>query len=168
MTIIQERWEKIKTLPLKHGAHNEDSEFCVMEAAAFVAGEKWTDRPKSVPPTIAALFRCWNDSLPTDADRDRLLKPFIPRVIGLSCDKATETRRAVMAGDFVLRTVIPEWLRLVKRDDLADQLAQKPEFTTLAELEKAARADLAALADLAAHLEVAQSALVERMIECKA
>jgi len=190
MTIIQERWEVIQKLPLKYGGHKPDSQFCVMEAAAYVAGEKWSDHPACVPPTIAALLRRWNDRLPTDADRDRLLKPFIPKIIGLPSDKNTELRRAVMCGDWALRVLIPEYLRYAKRDKLADALAARVESATQAELREAVRfvqGKLGASASaididididiaiidididiaIAKRLEESQSALVERMIECR-
>lgn len=154
-TIIQARWQKIQTLPLKHGSHEPDSEFCVMEAAAYVAGEPWSDNPKCVPFTIASFLRRWNDSLPSDADRDRLLKAFIPRIIGLPMGLKIEMRRTVMIGDWWLRTVIPELLRLAKFDNEADKIASHPECTTLAELAKAARATLADLADLATLADLA-------------
>ena len=41
MTIIESRWKKIQALPLESGGHQEDAHFCVMEAAAYVAGEPW-------------------------------------------------------------------------------------------------------------------------------
>jgi hypothetical protein len=77
--VIEERLSKIAGLSLKYGSHAEDSQFCVMEAVAFVAGEPWSDHPVCACPVISAFMRNWNDSLPTDADRDRLLKDLIPQ-----------------------------------------------------------------------------------------
>ena len=58
---------------LKSGAHASPSEgLCVMEAAAWLAGEAHTDHPACVSVVIAAFCRSWNDALPTDADRDEL------------------------------------------------------------------------------------------------
>ena len=139
MTIIAERWEKIQALSLKYGAHQPDSTFCVMEAAAYVAGEPWNDHPKCVPRTIAAILRRWNDRLPTDADRDRLLKPFIPRIIGLPLNKEIEIKRAILVGDWGLRVLIPECLRLAKKAELADQLAAASESKTQKQLAAAAQ-----------------------------
>lgn len=68
--------------PLKTGGHKGPADgACVMEAVAFVAGEPWSDHPECVSPVIGVFLRNWNDSLPTDADRDRLLKPLIPLII---------------------------------------------------------------------------------------
>ncbi len=49
-----------------------------MEAAAFIAGEPWSDHPACVCPVIAAFMRSWNDGL-SDKDRNRLLLPLIPK-----------------------------------------------------------------------------------------
>jgi hypothetical protein len=184
MLIIEKRWKKIQNLPLKFGTHKPDSQFCVMEAAAYIAGEPWSDHPACVPQTITAVLRRWNDALPSDRDRDRLLKPFLPRIIGLRADAETEMRRAVMCGDFALRFVIPECLRYVKKNELAEQLAATPESTTQAELGIAAKSvrnklrviasasasasDIASAIDIAINqkLEASKSALVERMISC--
>jgi len=215
--MIEERWKQIQELHLKQGAHHPGSTFCVMEAVAYVAGEDWTDHPRGVPPTMATYFRWWNDHLQTDEDRDRLLKTFIPRVIGLPMNETTETRRFVMIGDWILRKLIPEILRLHKLNDVAAKLENKPESTTLEEFKKAAldlalnraldrasaldldlaraRAiDLALALDRALararaldldlaldraldldlaralfkNLEASQSALVERLIDCRA
>lgn len=42
-TVIPERLEKINGLHLKAGSHSPNSTFCVMEAVAYVAGEKWSE-----------------------------------------------------------------------------------------------------------------------------
>src|SRR5262249_39472484 len=105
--VIEERWKKVEGLSLKHGSHSPNSTFCVMEAVAFVAGEKWSDAPECCCPVIGAFMRSWNDGLPTDADRDRLLKPFIPKLIGTRKDKATEEKRSLMAADWLVRVHTP-------------------------------------------------------------
>ena len=71
--VIEKRWAKLQGLSLKSGAHSPNSTFCVMEAVAYVAGEPWSDKPECACPIISSLLRSWNDALPTDADRDRLL-----------------------------------------------------------------------------------------------
>jgi hypothetical protein len=52
-----------------------------MEAVSCSAGEAWSDRPACVSALIGIFGRAWNDALP-DADRTRLLRPLIRRVIG--------------------------------------------------------------------------------------
>lgn len=110
-TVIEERLRKLETLSLKVGAHSPDSTFCVMEAVAFVAGEPWSDHPECACPVISAFLRSWNDALQTDTDRDRLLKPLIPKLIGTRNPKLEE-RRALMAADWLVRVNTPAWLRL--------------------------------------------------------
>ena len=106
---------RLASLPsLSSGDHQPDSQMCVMEALAFVAAESWTDHPACCCPVIGAFCRSWNDALPSDADRDRLLKPLIPRLVGSRSTPAVEQRRAWLATDWLVRTCAPAWLTLVK------------------------------------------------------
>jgi hypothetical protein len=41
---------------------------------------------------ITTFMIRWNDTLPTDADRDRLLKPLIPSFVGTRADASIEKR----------------------------------------------------------------------------
>lgn len=108
--------ERLAALPsLSAGAHETAHEgACVMEAVAYVAGEPWTDRPACACPVISAFCRSWNDALPTDADRDRLLRPLIPRLAGSRATPEVETCRAWLAVDWLVRTCAPTWLALTK------------------------------------------------------
>jgi hypothetical protein len=152
--IIEERWRKFEQLSLKAGAHSPDSTFCVMEAVAYVAGEKWTDSPKCACPIISAFLRSWNDVLPTDAERDRLLKPLIPRLVNTR-NKALEKKRSIMAADWLIRTHTVAWLRLAGLEKQADSLANLPEITAFAQFPsicgpiEAVRKDAAAAWDAA-------------------
>ena len=104
----------LEKISLKSGAHDPGSnEFCVMEAVAFVAGEKWSDHPECACPVIAGALRNWNDSLKTDEERDRLLKPLIPLLVGTRGTKEDERRRSYMAVDWLIRVYTPKWLRLI-------------------------------------------------------
>jgi hypothetical protein len=127
VTVIEERWVKLQGLSLKHGSHSPDSTFCVMEAVAFVAGEKWSDAPECACPVISAFLRSWNDALPTDADRDRLLKSLIPRLVNTR-NKKLETKRSLMAADWLVRVHTPAWLRLAGLIKQAESLEQLPEI----------------------------------------
>src|SRR5271155_404278 len=131
--VIDERWKKIQELPLKHGSHSPDSQFCVMEAVAFVAGEPWSDHPLCACPIITSFLIRWNDRLPNDAERDRLLKPLVPRLVG-SRKPSVEVKRVIMIGDWTVRTVVPELLRVFKNKKAADELANLPEITTSKQL----------------------------------
>ena len=118
--------------PLAKGAHPSHDAMCVMEAVAFVAGEPWSDHPKCACPVISTFLRSWNDDL-LDDERDTLLRPLIPQLIGTRGDVAMERRRATMAADWLIRVHTPAWLRLAKLDAHADALAALPEITDFAQ-----------------------------------
>ena len=111
--INPDRLAYVQTRPLGASAHaNLDDGLCVMEAVAYVAGEPWTDHPKCACPVIAAFMRAWNDGLPSDDERTRLLRPWITRLVGTKSTKAVEQRRADMALDWFVRVQAPAWLDL--------------------------------------------------------
>ena len=101
----------IEKVVLSAGAHdpNDDGSLCVMELAAYIAGEPWSDHPACVSPVLAAFLRSWNDAL-DEATRQRL-KPYAARVIGTAGDGKDESR-AWMAVDWIARTQLPAWLDL--------------------------------------------------------
>jgi hypothetical protein len=68
---------------LGRGRHLPGSpEMCAMEAAAWLSGERWSDRPASVHPAVAAVARWVNDSV---SDRERqALWPLILASLGTS------------------------------------------------------------------------------------
>lgn len=76
-TIDSTRLAEVTARDIGHGAHfSLDDGLCVMEAVAYVAGEPWSDHPKCACPVLGAFMRAWNDGLPTDEDRTRLLRPW--------------------------------------------------------------------------------------------
>lgn len=64
---------------------------CFMEIASYLAGERWSDHPKSTHPTLAELARCVNDVLPDS--RRSSLSPLIPSVIGTAGSSSAERTR---------------------------------------------------------------------------
>jgi hypothetical protein len=111
---LSDRIALLDTLTLLSGSHETDSgQMCVMEAVAYVAGEPWSDHPACACPVISAFLRSWNDSLPTDADRDRLLKPLVLQLIDTKSTKAVEEKRSYLALDWMIRVFTPKWLDLV-------------------------------------------------------
>jgi hypothetical protein len=111
--IETERLAKVLGMTLKSGAHPSiKSGACVMEAVAYVAGEKWSDAPECASPVIAAFMRLWNDSLDDEA-RNRLLKPLIPRLVDTKGTPKVEERRSYMALDWLIRVFTPKWLDMV-------------------------------------------------------
>lgn len=59
--IVEEKLKKIANLSLKSGSHKAPNnglvDACVMEAVAYVAGEKWSDHPGCACPVISAFLR---------------------------------------------------------------------------------------------------------------
>jgi len=87
-----------------------------------MAGEPHSDQPECVCSVIAAFVIAWNDALPsTNEDRNRLLKPIIPRLIGTQSTPAVRERRSYLALDWLIRVQTPAWLDL--RDDLKPHAA---------------------------------------------
>ena len=127
-TWSRRRWTEIKDRPLLVGSHPPDGQMCVMEAAAYVAGERWSDRPGCVSEVIGVFLRSWNDTL-DDADRQKL-KPYIRKVIGTNTGAADEEVRAWMATDWLVRTFTPEWLDLAGLTEHAAKLRALPELAS--------------------------------------
>jgi hypothetical protein len=122
---------KLKPISLKHGSHSSPEDgMCALEAIAYVAEEPFGDHPACVCPVIAAFLRSWNDGMPTDDDRDRLLKPLLPLVIG-TADPAKVDTRAFLAIDWVVRQFAPTWLDLVPALKVhAEALRKQAEITS--------------------------------------
>ena len=82
---------------------------CLMEAAAFMAGEPWTDHPKCVSSVLGEFGRSLNDVLPHA--RRQELRPHIPALLGTAGVGLDETR-SYLALDWLIRTYTPAWLDL--------------------------------------------------------
>ena len=102
---------------------------CAMEAAAYIAGESHSDKPECVSPAIAAFMIAWNDGLPDDTERDRLLKPLLPLTLHTKTTITDETTRSYMAFDWLVRVHTPAWLDAAKLSDHAKALRSLPELT---------------------------------------
>jgi hypothetical protein len=133
--VIQERLTEIERLRLLRGSHDgaEAKEFCVMEAVAYVAGERHSDSPACASPVISAFMRRWNDDL-DDAGRQRL-KPYIPQLVGTAATPEIEQARGWMAADWLVRVHTAAWLRLAKLDAQAEALEQLPPIDSPARLD---------------------------------
>ena len=156
-TIDPKRLAKVtKLLPGGHEKNN-GAKMCAMEAVAWIAREPWSDHPACACPVLGAFMRVWNDGL-NDEDRNRLLLPLIPRLVGTKGSAALETRRANMAADWFIRVQTPAWLRLAGLDKHADLLASFPEITDFAKCPSLMPALTAAKADAAAAWDAARDA----------
>lgn len=111
----------LDTLTLAAGYHDPGDEMCVMEAAAFIAGEEWSDSPECASPVVGAFMRAWNDALNDDDRQD--LKRYILRLVGSKGTPEQEDLRGWMALDWLVRVHAPAWLRLAGLGEHADRLA---------------------------------------------
>ncbi|MCJ2099391.1 hypothetical protein [Methylobacterium sp. E-046] len=125
--------------------NGRDGMMCAMEAVAHLAGEPASDRPDCASPTLAAFVRTWSDGLPQD-ERDGLILPLLPLLVGTRGSEALERRRGGMVTDWLIRTHLPAWFHLAKLNVEADVLAGLPEIRAVS--------DLAALCD---HLKRART-----------
>jgi hypothetical protein len=130
--VIEDRLAQVETL--SEGSHDDiERGMCVMEAVSYVAGEPWSDAPRCACPVVTAFLIAWNDALPDNETRDRLLKPLIPQIVGTRSTPAVEQRRATMAADWLIRAHTPAWLRLAKLESQAAALEALPEITDFAQ-----------------------------------
>jgi hypothetical protein len=104
-----------------------DGGMCAMEAVAYLAGEPLSDSPACASPTIAAFIRTWSDGLP-QGERDDLILPLLPRLVGTRGPAPLERRRAGLAADWLVRAHLPAWFHLAKLNVEAEALADLPEL----------------------------------------
>lgn len=71
-----------------------------MEIASFLAGERWSDHPRCVDPSLGELARCINDVMPDE--RRSQLALLIPSVIGTGNRRPAQERAAL--GALVVRS----------------------------------------------------------------
>lgn len=134
----------LEKITISHGSHpNRGDELCVMEAVAYVAGEPHGDHPACACPVITKFLINWNDDLPTDADRERLLKPLVPLLVGTKSTPEVEKRRSDLAADWLIRECAPAWLELAGLKVHAEALRMNP---TLENCQAAQRASAVAVA----------------------
>jgi hypothetical protein len=82
-----------QTIRLARGKHTSPGHgACVMELASMLAGECFSDRPRSVSPVIAAFLRGYNDLL--DDRRRQDLRRYASQVVGSLASEAVEQARA--------------------------------------------------------------------------
>jgi hypothetical protein len=114
------------SIRLAYGLHaSPDEGMSLLEAVSWVAGEPFGDRPRCVSPALAAFGGAWNDALPDD-DRDRLLVPLIPALIGTRTTEADDETRTWMATDWLVRVHAPAWIRRAGFGEEADRLEALP------------------------------------------
>lgn len=115
----------IRLFPLAPGSHpHPGAGMCAMEMVAWLAGEPHSDDPQCACPVTAAVVRCLNDSVATDAEREQLLRPLVPHLVNSRASAAVEHARAMLVADCAARRIAPRILRRAYRDAEARALAQ--------------------------------------------
>lgn len=82
-----------QTIRLSRGRHARPSDgMCVMELASVLAGEYFSDRPRSVSPVLGELLRNYNDAV--DDERRQALIPYAAHAVGTRASASIERARA--------------------------------------------------------------------------
>src|ERR671929_1569002 len=81
-----------QTVRLARGRHaSRHAGVCVMELASMLADEPFSDRARSISPTIGALLRTYNDGL--DDDRRQDLYAVAAAIVGTAARRSVERER---------------------------------------------------------------------------
>ena len=116
----------LDSLQLSKGIHKDRGDgVCLLEAAAWFAGEPHSDHPVCVCPTLGIFGRSLNDSLPFSIRQK--LKAYVPRMIGTAGDGAQDVRRW-MATNWLVHICAPEFLDVAGLTEQADTLRRLPEI----------------------------------------
>jgi hypothetical protein len=84
-----------QTVRLSRGRHQGPEQgACVMELASMLAGEPFSDHPRSACPVIGAFLRAYNDGLPDDRRQD--LYAYAAKVVGTASGRKIRRARARM------------------------------------------------------------------------
>jgi hypothetical protein len=82
-----------QTIPLSTGKHaSPEDGACVMELASMLAGEPFSDRPRSVCPVIGSFLRAYNDRI--DDVRRQDLYAYAAKVVGSRASEDVQHARA--------------------------------------------------------------------------
>jgi hypothetical protein len=129
MTVVEMKrltMEKLKKLVLKNGNHKDRSNgLCVMEAAAWFAGEPHSDSPMCVDPAITSFLQYVNDNAPEDQRQQ--LKSVVKEIVGTRTDNVEIIhKRIFIVTDFAVRFAAPLALEAAKLDREAAALRALP------------------------------------------
>jgi hypothetical protein len=122
-----------QTIKISKGRHASPHDgACVMELASMLAGERFSDHPKSACPVISSFLRTYNDSV--DDDRRQALYAIASQVVGTRGPKEVARARAEHLGSTLLdlRLRRHPWTRLVPervRASLSPRLDMVPART---------------------------------------
>lgn len=120
---------------------NLSLDVCLLEVVSYLATPSpYGALPQRACPVIIMFMHNWNNSLPNDEDRKRLIEPLIP-LVGFSLStQAVQERRMYMALDWLVRVYTPKWLDMVPalRDD-AENLRRLEEISDVKSAEDSKR-----------------------------
>jgi hypothetical protein len=89
-----------QTIKLSSGRHSSpEAGACVMELASMLAGEPFTDHPRSVCPVIASFLRAYNDRV--DDRRRQDLYAYASKVVGSKASPSVEEERTARLARWV-------------------------------------------------------------------
>jgi hypothetical protein len=118
-----------QTVRLDAGCHaGPDDGVCVMELASMLAGEPFSDHPRSVSRMLSALLRGYNDGL--DEVRRQTLKAYASVSVGTARGYAVDARRRRLARRWLveLRGITGLRAVLARRWLFVDPLAMGTEI----------------------------------------
>ncbi len=111
MRVISPKDIDLSKIVLTRGYHRtREDGMDVMEAAAYLAGLEHTRSPYGVCGLIRFALCMWNDHLPSDRIRTRLLVPLLPKILNTCGSEEVGKRRAWMTVDWLVRVHTPAWL----------------------------------------------------------
>ncbi len=91
-----------QTVRLSRGRHaSQSAGVCAMELASMLAHEPFSDRPRSVSPTIGAFVRTYNDGL--DDARRQDLYAISAAIIGTAARRRIERERVSLCLAFAVK-----------------------------------------------------------------
>jgi hypothetical protein len=89
-----------QTIQLERGKHvSPEHGVCVMELASMLAGERFTDNPRSVSRVIAAFLRSYNDLV--DDERRQDLYRYAAESVGTRAPRRVEKDRAALCEQWL-------------------------------------------------------------------
>ncbi len=101
-----------QTIMLSIGTHSGPEEgACVMELASMLAGEPFSDHPRSVCPVIGCFLRAYNDSIEDDQRQD--LYGYAAKVVGSRAAVDVQLARAERLRSWAAERPKRRWLRLL-------------------------------------------------------
>ena len=117
----------LEELVLEDGAHSKREDgVCLMEAVAWFAGERHSDKPKCACPVLSAYGRTLNDRM-LEVERNRFLKQLIPLLVGTRSTPVVELARAEYLIRETTRRILPIAMDAVGLREEAKRLRALPD-----------------------------------------